>query len=158
MKCIIVIINLVLFFNCNNCKIDFESTGLKNYTIGISLEELKKSNPDLIDKFNSKMVENVHVYSLVEKCLILGEQKEVTYNFAFVNNKLEAYVFNINAGRKISFYRKFIEKSKKNNDFINGTGTSFLKKENDCEKFLRMNSGKSEIVIFGGISRLDYYW
>lgn len=100
----------------------------------------------------------ISTYSFVTNQKILNENRKVKYYFAFKENKLQAYVFNVYAGKDIKYYKDFVKEARKNNAFISERGTSFLENKNGCEKFLRIKSDPDEIIIFGGISQIGSYW
>ena len=152
---------LMFFYlaNTNNvCEINFDSVGLSDFEFNLSCHELKEIFPELKKEPNSKLDDKISTYSFVTNQKILNENRKVKYYFAFKENKLQAYVFNVYAGKDIKYYKDFVKEARKNNAFISERGTSFLENKNGCEKFLRIKSDPDEIIIFGGISQIGSYW
>tara|TARA_R110002020_G_scaffold97708_5_gene233170 strand:+ start:865 stop:1308 length:444 start_codon:yes stop_codon:yes gene_type:complete len=147
-----------MFATDNDCKIEFASIGLNNYNLNISSAELKSIINTLKKEPNSESDKNISIYSFVTDQEILAVNRKVKYYFAFKEDKLRAYVFNIYSGRDIKYYKSFVKEARKNNDFISERGISFLETKNNCEKFLRIKSDPNEIIIFGGISQIGSYW
>lgn len=152
-------ISLLLVFSCGNeCILNFNSVGINDYELGMSLSEINGCSKDVKEVGKSKKDSSIFIYSFSEVSNILGKEKEVEYFFAIKDNSLVAYVFNIYSGKEISFYKRLIEIVKPSNNFITKSGTSFIENSNNCEKFLRIKSNKEQIIIFGGISSIGSYW
>ncbi|QTY27314.1 hypothetical protein [Flavobacterium sp. CS20] len=149
---------LITFSLSNECVLNFNSVGINDYELGMSISEIKKCNKNIREVGVSKRDSEIIIYSFSEISNILDEEKKVEYFFAIKDNSLVAYVFNIYSGKKISYYKRLIEEVKASNDFIVGNGISFLDNSGNCEKFMRIKSNKEQIIIFGGISSIGSYW
>lgn len=111
--------------NTNNvCEINFDSVGLSDFDLNMSCHELKEIFPELKKEPNSKLDDKISTYSFVTNQKILNENRKVKYYFAFKENKLQAYVFNVYAGKDIKYYKDFVKEARKNNAFISERGTS----------------------------------
>ncbi|WP_044397237.1 hypothetical protein [Lacinutrix sp. Hel_I_90] len=158
MKYFLFFIVFSFFTNENECEIDFNSVGINDYDLNISCSDLKNIIPELKKDSNSKLDDDISIYSYIINQKILNINRKVEYYFAFKEDKLQAYVFNVYSGRDIKYYKFFVKKARENNAFISEKGTSFLETKNNCEKFLRIKSNPNQIIIFGGISKIGSYW
>ncbi len=152
---IIMILSLNSFaddFEMQDCKLNFEKIGIKNFNLGISLSDLKKENPTLEFEFIQDDIELYDDYRFTEKAVINGIEKTITYYFNFKENKLLKYFFKLDGDRE--FFDK-ISKKLTSNTFIEYNPKkgkyNYYQRTETCYKYFRIKIENEKMKIIGGI-------
>ncbi|ARV11915.1 hypothetical protein BTO09_05980 [Gilvibacter sp. SZ-19] len=132
--------------------------GLNDYELEISLDSLKNLHPEIEYFGSSNIREDIEIYSLKTKTVILGSEKKVVYYFGLIDDRLKGYTFNVHTEERLDYFYEFIENAKAKNDFLEGDGITFSEKDELCHKFLRTKQERKGIIIFGGIDKIGSIW
>jgi len=149
---------ILLLLNINCTKLNFNSVGLNDYNLNTHLKKLIIKNPSILKIGVSDIDKSIDVYYKEEPTIVLGKKVIVKYAFAFKKDKLKAYNFTFLIGRDYPFYKKFIKEASVNNKFIKKNKLFFLKKNQNCTKYLHFRYNlKNELIIVGGISEIGHW-
>lgn len=157
---IIAFVFLLMNLNCVSihpqestlpCYVEFEKVGIRDFDLGISIDEIKKANPSL--KLE-EIKDGIFIYRdfiAQEDTMIEGVQKKISYYFNFRENKLKGYFFEMTTD--INFFEK-LAKELSDNDFINFKEEErnyyYFARSEDCFKYLRIKM-EDEMMVMGGV-------
>jgi len=142
--------NLVLY---EGCRIEFTDLNIKDFLLGTPRKSIIEKFPSI--KRINKNINSVENYMFRQNSVILGDLRNVEYNFSFKNDSLISYLFEFEGN--LELFKKMIEKSKKieaNNFIKNNSGKTkynYFLRNNTCFKFFNLKKYDSKIIISGGV-------
>lgn len=158
----ILILFVSVFISCDNekstsndCELNFQSVGVRDFKLGEELNQLLKV---INDYSETKLEDNSSLILFDEYSIICKEKKKVSYKLILKDRVLIGYTFmvKIEKNRKgLESFKLFLNEAKENNDFIMGEKYSHMKTSNNCKRFIRTHSIGIEKYFFGGIHAID---
>ncbi len=161
-KKIVLFILFLVNFSCassqtspaSDCSSEFNKVGIRDFEVGISLQDLKKKNPLLVLKQINDDVDLYDDYMFKEYAKINGLDKEVIYYFNVQEGMVLSYFFEVEGD--ILFFNQLAEKLK-DGKFVDLKKAErkyyFFEKNNFCYKYFRLKiKTKEKMVITGGLS------